>query len=144
MDISPGTRASDAERDHIVRLLGRHMADGRIDLAEYDQRVERVYATSTREDLKLVLSDLPALPDEPSRPAGTRARRSRFPIWQRIEASAWLGVSVLVLIIWGAISLAVGEFTYPWPIWVIGPWGAVLAVRAITGIEAGRCSRQPV
>jgi Domain of unknown function (DUF1707) len=139
MNISPSTRASDAERDTVVRLLGRHMADGRIDLAEYDQRIARVYATTTRDDLQLVLSDLPKL--SKGTPAQANSR-SRFPIWQQIEGSAWLGVSVLVILIWGAISLGVGEFTYPWPLWVIGPWGAVLGFRMLTGFESGRSCRR--
>ncbi|MFE7801125.1 DUF1707 domain-containing protein [Nocardia sp. NPDC057440] len=139
MEISPGTRASDAERDKVVKLLSRHLADGRIDLVEYDQRVARVYATATRDDLQLVLSDLPKLSKESSAPAQAPAR---FPIWQQIEGTSWLGVSVLVLAIWGAISLSVGEFTYPWPIWVIGPWGAVLAFRMLAGFESGRFGRR--
>ncbi|MGK8512104.1 DUF1707 SHOCT-like domain-containing protein [Nocardia asiatica] len=135
MDISTGTRASNAERDAVVRLLGRHMADGRIDLPEYDQRVAQVYATTDRDDLRLVLSDLPELGKEAAEPA---AARPRFPIWQRIEGSTWLAVSVLVLVIWAAISLGVGAFTYFWPMWVIGPWGAVLAFRMVAGFENGR------
>ncbi|MEU7138319.1 DUF1707 domain-containing protein [Nocardia sp. NPDC046473] len=139
MEISTGTRASNAEREKVVRLLARHLDDGRIDLAEYDQRTAQVYATTTTDDLQLVLSDLPKLPKES---AGKADSPSRMPIWQKIEGSSWLGVSVLVLSIWGAISLSVGEFTYPWPIWVIGPWGAVLVFRMLTGFESGRCSRR--
>jgi hypothetical protein len=30
-------------------------------------------------------------------------------------------------------SLASGDWIYPWPIWVIGPWGAVLLARTLTG-----------
>ncbi|WP_378732587.1 DUF1707 domain-containing protein [Nocardia brasiliensis] len=138
MDITPGTRASNAERDKVVRLLARHLEDGRIDLAEYDQRTAQVYATATRDDLQLVLSDLPKLSKEPAEKSDSR---SRIPIWQKIEGSSWLGVSALVLLIWGAISVSVGEFTYPWPIWVIGPWGAVLVFRMLTGFESGRYSR---
>lgn len=138
MEISTGTRASNAEREKVVRLLARHMEDGRIDLAEYDQRTAQVYATTTTDDLQLVLSDLPKLPKAP---AGKADSRSRIPIWQKIEGTSWLGVSVLVLFIWGAISLSVGEFTYPWPIWVIGPWGAVLVFRMLTGFESGKYAR---
>ncbi|WP_225729780.1 MULTISPECIES: DUF1707 domain-containing protein [unclassified Nocardia] len=137
MELSTGTRASDAERERVVRLLGRHMADGRIDLAEYDQRVARVYATATREELSVVLSDLPRLKDSVAQ------RNSRVPIWQRIEGGSWFGVSVLVLVIWGAISLGVGSLTYFWPMWVIGPWGAVLVFRMLAGFEAGRCFGHP-
>ncbi|WP_069161751.1 DUF1707 SHOCT-like domain-containing protein [Nocardia altamirensis] len=137
MDISTGTRASNAERDKVVRLLARHLEDGRIDLAEYDERTAQVYKTTTKDDLQLVLTDLPKLSKEP---AGQQASATRIPIWQKIEGTSWLGVSLLVLAIWGAISLSVGEFTYPWPIWVIGPWGAVLVFRMLTGWESGRCA----
>lgn len=139
MDISTGTRASNAERETVVRQLGRHMADGRIDAAEYDQRVAQVYATTIRDDLRSVLSDLPELAKDAAVPAGPRPR---IPIWQRIEGGTWLGVSVLVLVIWAAISVGVGAFTYFWPMWVIGPWGAVLAFRVLTGFEGGRFGRR--
>lgn len=144
MEISAGIRASDAERDRFVRELGRHLGDGRLDLAEYDERVAQVYRSPTREELQSVLTDLPASKPVPDKKSAMRRSRSRFPIWQRIEGSAWLGVSTLVLVIWAAISLGAGTFTYFWPIWVIGPWGAVLALRAATGIEAGRCHRSKI
>ncbi|WP_280338574.1 DUF1707 SHOCT-like domain-containing protein [Nocardia neocaledoniensis] len=135
MDITPGTRASDAERNAIVAQLGTHLADGRLDLAEYDQRVAKVYATATRDELAVVLSDLPQL-TTPHGAAPAPAKPKRIPVWQRIEAGSWLGVSVIVLVIWGLISLTAGELTYFWPMWVIGPWGAVLLFRVITGWEA--------
>ncbi|WP_067548140.1 DUF1707 SHOCT-like domain-containing protein [Nocardia crassostreae] len=138
MDITTGTRASDAERAQIADLLGRHMSDGRLDLAEYNERVARVYATVYREELQQVLTDLPDL----AKPAVVKpVSRTRFPIWQRIEGSAWLGVSLLVLGIWAAISVAAGEFTYFWPVWVIVPWGAVLVFRVLTGWEASAGKR---
>ncbi|MEU4415237.1 DUF1707 domain-containing protein [Nocardia salmonicida] len=137
MDITPGTRASDAERNAIVAQLGTHLADGRLDLGEYDLRVAKVYATATRDELAVVLSDLPPLTKQQQAAApAERETGTRFPVWQRIEAGSWLGVSVIVLVIWGLISLTAGELTYFWPMWVIGPWGAVLVFRVITGWEA--------
>ncbi|WP_024806484.1 DUF1707 domain-containing protein [Nocardia sp. BMG51109] len=140
MDIATGTRASDAERRQVVDLLARHLSEGRLDLTEYDERVARVYATVTRDDLRLVLSDLPEPPDRRDGHADTATsskRSARVPIWQRIEGTAWLGVGLLCVAIWGMVSIGVGELTYPWPIWVIGPWGAVLVFRVLTGWEAG-------
>ncbi|MFE6858923.1 DUF1707 domain-containing protein [Nocardia sp. NPDC057668] len=137
MDITAGTRASDAERAEVAELLGRHMSQGRLDPAEYNERLGLVYGTATREDLRLVLSDLPAL-SAPPRPG---AKVTGLPIWQRIEGGAWLGVSVLVLLIWAAISIGTGEPAYFWPVWVIGPWGAVLIFRVLTGWEAGAWKR---
>lgn len=138
MDITTGTRASDTERTQVADLLGRHLTEGRLDLTEYNERLTRVYSTATREDLQLVLQDLPKLPKTV---AAQSVSRGRFPIWQQIEGSAWLGVSLLVLFIWAAISLAAGEFTYPWPIWVIGPWGAVLVFRVLMGWESSAWNR---
>ncbi|WP_040811024.1 DUF1707 SHOCT-like domain-containing protein [Nocardia concava] len=138
MDITTGTRASDTERAHIADLLGRHLAEGRLDLAEYNDRLTQVYATTTREDLQLVLQDLPKLSKAV---APQSVSRTRFPIWQQIEGSAWLGVSLLCLFIWAAISLAATEFTYFWPVWVIVPWGAVLAFRAVMGWESSAWNR---
>lgn len=144
MDISTGTRAADAERQQVADLLARHLGAGRIDLTEYDQRVARVWACTTREDLRLVLSDLPELTDEAKvRIPGSVPWPSRIPIWQRIEGAAWLGVSMLCLVVWGLVSLGMGELTYPWPLWVIGPWGAALAFRALTGWEARACGKRP-
>lgn len=137
MDITPGTRASDAERNAIVTQLSTHLADGRLDLAEYDQRVAKVYATTTRDELAVVLSDLPALTEQQQAAAAPVAKKgARIPVWQRIEAGSWLGVSLIVVVIWGLISLSAGELTYFWPMWVIGPWGAVLVFRVLTGWEA--------
>lgn len=135
MEITPGTRASDAERNAIVSQLGTHLADGRIDLAEYDQRVAQVYATTTRDQLDVVLSDLPKLSKQQTA-AAERKAAPRIPIWQRIEAGSWAGASLIVLVVWGLVSLSAGELTYFWPMWVIGPWGAVLLFRVITGWEA--------
>ncbi|MET9492203.1 DUF1707 domain-containing protein [Nocardia sp. NPDC006630] len=132
MDITAGTRASDAERAQVADALGRHLAEGRLDVTEYNERLSRVYDTATIEDLRPVLSDLPPLTTETAAP-----RTARIPIWQRIEGGAWLGVSLLCIVIWAAISLGTGEFTYPWPLWVIGPWGAALVFRVLTGWEAG-------
>ncbi|APB00511.1 hypothetical protein NS506_06475 [Nocardia seriolae] len=138
MDITTGTRASDTERAATADLLSRHLSDGRLDLAEYNDRLTQVYATATREDLALVLQDLPKLPKSATSQA---VSRTRFPLWQQIEGSAWLGVSLLCLFIWAAISVAAGEFTYPWPIWLIGPWGAVLVFRVLTGWESAAWNR---
>ncbi len=138
MDIAPGTRASDAERAAVVEQLGRHLAEGRLTTTEYDERAAQVYATRTREGLHVVLTDLPELAKD------TAPRRtSRIPIWQRIEGSAWFGVGLLCLAIWGMISLAAGELTYFWPFWVIVPWGGVLVFRMLTGWESVDCGGHP-
>jgi hypothetical protein len=51
----------------------------------------------------------------------------------RVVWASWLSTAVIVVTIWAATSLAAGEWLYPWPIWVIGPWGAVLLSQTLTG-----------
>jgi hypothetical protein len=34
-----------------------------------------------------------------------------------------------------------GEWTYFWPVWVAGPWGALLVVRSIRGVLDGEPQR---
>jgi hypothetical protein len=54
-------RVSDAERNAVVELLGQHYADGRLDQAEFDERVGRAMAAKTRGDLEGLFDDLPDL-----------------------------------------------------------------------------------
>ncbi|HLU43717.1 MAG TPA: DUF1707 domain-containing protein [Natronosporangium sp.] len=55
----PAIRASDAERYRVVELLGEHAAAGRLTLAELEERVQRAYAASTRNELAELTRDLP-------------------------------------------------------------------------------------
>ncbi|WP_068154831.1 DUF1707 SHOCT-like domain-containing protein [Rhodococcus phenolicus] len=138
-----GLRISDADREQLVRTLGTHVGAGRLTLTEFDERVARVYRAVTEDQARLVLADLPTpTPPAPIRhPVRDRVRG--LPLHQRLEWSAWLAVGVLNLAIWGIVSLAVGTMLYPWPVWVIGPWGLVLLGRTVLGIEGGAARRAP-
>ena len=57
---------------------------------------------------------------------------------QRQSWRAWLSTSLIVLTIWAVTSLASWEFHYFWPIWVIGPWGAVLLAQTRHRRRPGR------
>ncbi len=68
-------RVSDAERQDVADRLGEHFADGRLDQAEFDDRVGRAMHAKTRGDLNGLFSDLPdtgapAVPDQPPRRHG--------------------------------------------------------------------------
>jgi hypothetical protein len=69
-------RVSDAERNSVAELLGQHYADGRLDQAEFDERISRTMAAKTRGDLTGLFDDLPetgpagAGPDGPGGPLG--------------------------------------------------------------------------
>ncbi|MBB4910126.1 DUF1707 SHOCT-like domain-containing protein [Actinophytocola algeriensis] len=53
-------RTSDTERDEAVTALGVHMATGRLDLGEYEERCGRAAVARTRGDLEALFTDLPA------------------------------------------------------------------------------------
>lgn len=63
-------RVSDAERNEVAELLGRHYADGRLDQAEFDERVSRTMAAKTRGDLVGLFDDLPETDPAGDDPAG--------------------------------------------------------------------------
>jgi hypothetical protein len=52
-------RVSDAERQAVVDRLAGHFGDGRLDHAEFDERVGRAMSATTRADLDGLLDDLP-------------------------------------------------------------------------------------
>jgi TM2 domain-containing membrane protein YozV len=53
-------RIGTKERDEALRLLGEHFAEGRLPIAEYDERVSRAIEAETRGDVKPLFRDLPA------------------------------------------------------------------------------------
>jgi len=138
----PHIRASDAERAVVAEALGRHLSAGRLTVEEYDERLQRAYAARTRGELEPLTADLPA-----GSPAGTAVRSDDGagapaggdgPGWR-----SWAATSVLVTVVWLVTVLTSGGLTYPWPVWVIGPWGAVLLAGVIRGRgQDGDRSRQ--
>ncbi|HVB05190.1 MAG TPA: DUF1707 domain-containing protein [Acidimicrobiales bacterium] len=68
-------RVSDQERREIADLLSRHFADGRLDRAEFDERMGRAMGAKTHGDLDGLLVDLPPL--VPTTPENAPRRRER-------------------------------------------------------------------
>lgn len=65
----PSVRASDAERDATVKLLQESFSEGRLTLAEFDERTSQAYAARFRSDLIELTHDLPvAHRDHPPAP----------------------------------------------------------------------------
>jgi Domain of unknown function (DUF1707) len=78
-----GLRVSDAERAEVADELSRHYGDGRLDEAEFHQRLDQAMQAKTRADLSGLFHDLPggppggpppmaAPPQRPGRPQGRR------------------------------------------------------------------------
>ncbi|MGI5120257.1 DUF1707 SHOCT-like domain-containing protein [Marinactinospora thermotolerans] len=57
-----GLRAANADRERVLEVLRAAVADGRLDLSEFDERADRVNAARTLGDLAPVTADL--LPPE--------------------------------------------------------------------------------
>jgi hypothetical protein len=78
--INPHLRISDAERTDVTEALKRHCADGRLDSAEFEARLDRTLRAKTRGDLAGLFDDLPDLtPGSPTGPysgAGRSGRRA--------------------------------------------------------------------
>jgi hypothetical protein len=151
----PHLRASDDDRSAVATALGEHMAAGRLTLDEYEERLTRVYETRTLGGLATLTADLPTLtPAPPSAPAPAP---SRPPLPGRAHAClphpwgapghrswrAWLTTALIVLSVWTVTSIVSSEPIYFWPVWVIGPWGAVLLAQTSSrGRSAGPENRR--
>jgi hypothetical protein len=64
----PDLRVSDADRQAIADQLSKHFGDGRLDQAEFDERLSQAMSAKTYRDLDGLLTDLP--PTETSGGAG--------------------------------------------------------------------------
>lgn len=75
-------RASDAERAETADLLKKHFMDGRLDQAEFEERVGAALGAKTRGELTALLDDLPRIvASRPARPSPrSRARRPVAPL----------------------------------------------------------------
>jgi hypothetical protein len=86
----PDLRASDFDRDVAADMLCAAVADGRITLAELDQRLENVLSARTLREIARVMSDLPGGraermgPAKPARPGRRKAVPSER--WALLQA----------------------------------------------------------
>ena len=123
-------RIGDAEREQVAQRLHVHVGSGRLDLAEFEQRIDAAYQARTRGELAAVLADLPERTEGP-RPARPARSRVVAAAW-----APWVLAGTISMVVWLATSLGAGALLYFWPIWVIGPWGAVLLLGTVAGAAA--------
>lgn len=108
---SPYLRVSDAERADVADRLSKHYGDGRLDQAEFDERLERAMHAKTQGDLSGLLDDLPPVPAEgEAAPPRSRHFLARFLVLVFIVAA---GSTAL----W---QQAVHPFYFPVPWLLIG------------------------
>jgi hypothetical protein len=58
---NPRIRASDADRDRAATLLGKHHAAGRLNSAEFHERMDQAMDAATLGELDELMADLPAI-----------------------------------------------------------------------------------
>lgn len=133
----------------MAERLREALDEGRLTLTEYDERLRQAYAARTYGQLDGILDDLPtAVPPQRSQvaqvsPAGpadggpqpdaAAQPRKGLPAWIVVTWGSWLTSSLICWTIW----LATGADVYPWPVWVSGPWGAVLLGRTLLALASG-------
>ena len=64
---APDLRASDADRDRVVAVIRAAVGDGRLALAEFDQRIDAALTAQTLGDLAALIADLEPGPAHPAR-----------------------------------------------------------------------------
>ncbi|MFJ5549774.1 DUF1707 domain-containing protein [Streptomyces sp. NPDC093225] len=83
----PELRASDADRELVVERLRDALAEGRLDMGEFEERLEAAYTSRTYGELAPLTRDLPGAPPvAPPAPVGSAEHRAVEP-----GAASWPG-----------------------------------------------------
>lgn len=96
----PDQRASDEDRQRVVRDLEQHTAAGRLTLDEYTERVDRVLASRTHGQLAEVTADLPAAPEA----APTDAAQAHAGSARQLGIAFLIALAALVIVV-GLVAL---------------------------------------
>jgi hypothetical protein len=137
MDDRQQMRASDRDRQEVVDRLSSAVEDGRLKMEEYVDRMGRAYQAVTYGDLAPLHADLPAAAAAARQEPGRRAvapsacvtpRRilAELPAALKVLWTIWLAAVSVNVVVWALVSGTTGHLAYPWPVWVAGPYGAVL------------------
>jgi hypothetical protein len=121
-------RVSDAERQAVADRLAEHFSAGRLDQAEFDERVGRAMSAKTRADLNGLFDDLPetGAPAAEGGPHPYPRRRYRHPVL----------LAVLVVL----IAIAAGHVIFPL-LWIGLLVALVLVATGTIGRSRSRCDR---
>lgn len=122
-------RAGDSDRQAVADKLKRALDEGRLDLAEYDDRLQKTYAAKTYGDLDALLEDLPGSAVSPQPRADPEPAAAGPPPQKGSsrggQLAPWLGgfggIFVVCTVIWLATSIGSGHVQYFWPVWLLIP-----------------------
>jgi hypothetical protein len=135
-------RAADDDRQWVADRLRVALDQGRLRLAEYDDRLRAAYSARTYAELDALLDDLPPSTVQAVMPAAERKPvpppvapiaavtpprpAKRMPTALLVLWTIWGGVVAINLMVWLMVMIGTGGPIYPWPMWVAGPSGAAL------------------
>jgi hypothetical protein len=128
---TPAARIGDIERERAVAQLREHMAAGRLDSAEFEERMTAALQAKTQADLVPLFADLPRDPD-----AAGGVSLWRAPATPRQQDSIWRQIQRAMIFVAPLLWLLV--FT-PWTTWWIAyvVWGvAYIAVAKMADEDA--------
>ncbi|MBL7257045.1 DUF1707 domain-containing protein [Actinoplanes sp. LDG1-01] len=124
-------RAGDGDRKQVADQLKTALDEGRLDLNEYDERVQRAYGAKTYGDLDGLLDDLPGtVPVQhsqiqpaapPAPPVAAGASTPAYGENPRQWLGGYAGVVALCTLIWLFTMVASQHWIYPWPVWMLIP-----------------------
>ncbi|KUH98064.1 DUF1707 domain-containing protein [Mycobacterium sp. IS-3022] len=141
---APAVRAGDPDREKTADLLGQALAQGYLEMPEYETRLQSAFAATTRPQLHELTADLPVERLRRNDPRRREARRRLARRGVQIHLAGYLTMVAIVLTVWLAVGLTAGAW-YFWPIWPIlgagiGLLGHALPVRY--ALPATPCQRR--
>jgi hypothetical protein len=95
-------RASDADREHTVAVLGAGYSAGRLTLAEFHDRITAAFTSRTWGELRRLTWDLPPWPGPAGSGGGPRPGRAG----DQAPPAPRTGVPVLLALFWLGLSIA--------------------------------------
>jgi uncharacterized protein DUF1707/2TM domain-containing protein len=115
---APSTRAGDREREKTANQLGSALAQGYLETAEYETRLQAAFAAHTATELRQLVADLPLAQMRRNDPRRREERRAAARGGVQLHLAGYLAMVVIVLTVWLVVGLAAGAW-YFWPIWPI-------------------------
>ena len=158
MDDRQRMRASDADRQEVIERLRTALDEGRLKMDEYLERMGHASEAVTYGDLAPLCADLPQtgpvarqgpatppvaprLAQPPAAPQAAAVSRRGFaglPAPLKVLWTIWGAIVSVNLVVWVLVSATTAHLIYPWPLWVAGPWGAVLLAVTLSVTQARR------
>jgi hypothetical protein len=135
MTSADAMRASDRDRERVVQALQEQVGEGRLTIAEFEERSGTAYAAKTVGELRKLTEDLPV---EPLAPANVAPWQEPFPMpdlppWaqrsfpngqrslppmRRNNSAAGVALVLLValMVVGGVLTVLTGAFIFPLPL----------------------------